>query len=142
MGRFGSRFEFKYWAARLWPCYKGGLEELHDKLHEDLQRRNLLGCLRHWMGYLDKTWKNLSIHADHLQNLIIPTFPVTSCCSMLVTDDSPTHPQVVGHSYIVYGPLIQGCATVPLGMKCSWTAGMPCMSGTFYEGKPVGQDPC
>ena len=71
MGRFGSRFEFKYWAVRLWPWYKGGLEELHDKLHEDLQRRNLLGCLRHWMGYLDKTWKNLSgIHADHLQNLI------------------------------------------------------------------------
>ena len=52
---------------------------------------------------------------------------------MLVTDDSPTHPQVVGHSYIVYGPLIQGCATVPLGMKCSWTAGMPCMSGTLWR---------
>lgn len=57
---------------------------------------------------------------------------------MLVTSCHILTHQVVGHSYIVYGPLIQGCATVPLGsgwsvhgqLGCRW---VPCMSGTLWR---------
>ena len=114
------------------PRVTGGFEELNDEFHENFQGRDLLGRIRHWMGHSHSP-KDRGTRSKNIGKIrevwSIPedtSDMSSSCCEATCIQSISVHmfhialprsmslSQVVGHSYIVYGPLIQGCATVPL----------------------------